>query len=378
MIQNSASVSHKGNGFKKRKTVIKERIFYEQKYLDAILGSAVEGIFGINEKAECTFINKGALQLLGFSEKELLGKNLHDVTHYKYLDGTPYPRSKCPTFAAFKKKKEARFIEQVMWRKDGSPITVLISSIPIFEKDKVIGGVVTFFDIGERKELEKRKSEFVHIVSHELKTPITTIKAYTQMLQNSMKDSKDARHNYFLTNIATQIEKMNTLINDLLDSGKIEAGKFDFYSKPFNITELVKRIIVDFQLTTDTHQIEKKGDVERLIAGDKDRIGQVLINLLTNAIKYSPKGGSIVVGLKEEKTHAKISITDYGIGIAKSKQMHIFKQFYRVKDKDPRDRTSSGLGLYISSEIIKRHKGKIWVESSPGKGSTFFITLPFA
>lgn len=235
---------------------------------------------------------------------------------------------------------------------------------------KIIKSVGMVHDITERVKLEKQKDEFVNIASHELKTPLTTIKAYTQILKKRLE--KDKGNVYFASQIDSQTNKIIMLVNDLLDVGKITTGKLIMNRRKFDLNKLVKKITTDFQFTTDTHVIISKGEISKEIFGDENRVAQVIINLLTNAIKYSPNADKIIIQVKENSKDTIISVQDFGIGIPKNKLEYVFKQYFQVKE----DRSGFGLGLYISSEIIKRHGGRIWVESKRGEGSTFYFSLP--
>lgn len=173
-----------------------------------------------------------------------------------------------------------------------------------------------------------------------------------------------------------QINKLTGLIGDLLDVTKIEAGKFQFTEDYFAFDSLVKEIIEEVQRTTDKHTIIYNGTTKKTIYGDKDRIGQVIINFLTNAIKYSPQSDKILVTVKADKKELTLCVRDFGVGIPQKKQSQIFQRFYRVSGATHDTIPGIGLGLYISSEIIKRQHGKIWFESKRGKGSTFCFSLP--
>lgn len=231
-------------------------------------------------------------------------------------------------------------------------------------------------DITTRKKHEQRKDEFLSMASHELKTPVATIKAYSQILAKQPAVAKDSKNKHFVKSIDSQTNKLITLINDFLDISKIEAGKLVFSKKKFNLDALIEKIVTDFQHLTETHRIKRVGTIKKLIRGDQDRIGQVLINLLTNAIKYSPGAKEIIVTTKQDKNFVTVSVQDFGMGIPKSKQPHVFDKYFQVTDRGEEGKKGFGLGLYISSEIIRRHNGKIWVESTKGKGSTFYFSLP--
>lgn len=230
--------------------------------------------------------------------------------------------------------------------------------------------------IAERKVLEKQKDEFFSIASHELKTPITSLKVYGEILEERLR-KKRFKEIRFATKMNEQIAKVIVLINDMLDLSRISVEKLKFNYKKINIGKLVKRTVADFRYMTTTHTIQLKGDFKKSVMCDEERIGQVLINLLTNAIKYSPKAKKVVVYMQEADGKVVIRVRDFGIGIHKKEQVNIFKRFVRIGGDNNDSPTGFGLGLYISSEIIKRHGGTIWVDSQEGKGSTFSFALPY-
>lgn len=231
-------------------------------------------------------------------------------------------------------------------------------------------------DITDRKDIEMQKDTFIGIASHELKTPITTMKGYSQILEKSLLKQGNSKDKYLIQNINKQTDRLTELINDLLNTNKIQAGKLKFQKEGFDLNTLVAKIILDFQHSTETHQFVKEGEINRQVYGDPGRVEQVLANLLTNAIKYSPKANKVIIRIESDKTNAIVSVQDFGIGVAKRDQAKIFERFYRTNEKDGLKLGGFGLGLYIASEIIKGHNGKIWVESVKGKGSKFYFTLP--
>lgn len=227
-----------------------------------------------------------------------------------------------------------------------------------------------------RNQLDKRKDEFLGIASHEIKTPLTSIKTFTQLLDRHAKKINDETAQLFLVKIDQQINKMIDLITDLLDISRINSGKLDFHDETFKIDEIANEAANLVQLITNKHKIILENNVKHEIYGDKTRLGQVLINLLTNAVKYSPGSEKIIVKTYEDGDRAIISVEDFGIGIPENEKDLIFGRFYKGNGRNKHIPGGLGLGLYISSEIIKRHKGKIWVESSEGKGSKFYFSLP--
>ena len=222
------------------------------------------------------------------------------------------------------------------------------------------------------------RDEFISVASHELKTPVTSIKAFAQVLQNKFKKNNDVESFKLLTKVNTQIDKLVVLIQDLLDVSKIEEGKLEYNETEFYIDELIKEVVEELQRTTENHNIDCITGEKLLIKADKDRIGQVLTNLITNAIKFSTDNKKIIVKTKHTNKNVVVSVQDFGIGIPQEKQDRIFERFFQITGRNNVRHSSSGLGLglYISSKIIHQHKGKIWVKSIEGKGSTFYISLP--
>lgn len=231
-------------------------------------------------------------------------------------------------------------------------------------------------DITERKDIEKQKDLFIGIASHELKTPITAMKGYAQILEKRLSDRLDKKDIYLIQNINKQTDRLTSLINDLLNTSRIQAGKLVLQKKKFDLEAVVTKAVVDFQFATETHQIIKEGEIKEKVYGDPNRIEEVLTNLITNAIKYSPEADTVIVKLGTDKQHAIVSVQDFGFGIDKREQAKVFERYYRTIDKQEMNVTGFGLGLYIAAEVVKAHRGKIWVESTKGKGSTFTFTMP--
>jgi signal transduction histidine kinase len=249
---------------------------------------------------------------------------------------------------------------------------------PIIGHEEMYHGYVWFFlDITEREKLLEQKDDFIGIATHELKTPVTSIKAYTQILKSRFEKEGDQKSADLLTKMDAQLDKLITLISDLLDVTKIEGGKLNFNLDSFDFNELTKELVEELQRTTTKHTIIIEGKIKKKVYADRERTGQVLTNFITNAIKYSPHSKKIVVHLGEDKDNVSLCVQDFGVGIPKDKQEKVFERFYRVSG--PREDTfpGLGLGLFISSEIIKRQGGRIWVESTKGTGSTFCFSLPW-
>jgi len=224
-----------------------------------------------------------------------------------------------------------------------------------------------------RAAAEAKKDEFFNMVSHEFKTPLTNIKAINQLLEQ--KTNKTDQIYPFITNANNSIKRLEKLIEDLLDVTKINSGQIDLNIAAFHFSDALTNSIANVQLISPNHNILLENSIDALYTGDQFRIEQVLINLLNNAIKYSPDANKVLVKAKTEDNHIKVSVQDFGIGIAKEDIDQLFQRFYRVS-KTAMSYQGVGLGLYIASEIVKKHQGTFSIESEPGKGSSFCFSLP--
>lgn len=241
-------------------------------------------------------------------------------------------------------------------------------------------------ELEEIKEADKLKSDFIKIASHELNTPITSIKGYVQLLLNAIEKEKENENEKplppllvrsSLISVDKQIKRLTRLISELLDISKIETGTLELKKEKFNFNELAIETIEDILYTNTKHRINLFHDFYAYVLGDKDRIGQVMINFLTNAIKYSPQSDKIDVAIsRRSENEIAFSVKDYGIGIDKTEQEKIFERFYRAKGKAEQTYPGFGIGLFIAHEFIQKHGGQVWVDSEKGKGSTFTFTLP--
>ncbi len=233
--------------------------------------------------------------------------------------------------------------------------------------------------IAENQRLQdasKQKDDFLSMVSHELKTPVTSIKAFAQLLEHDFTKGQNAQGVKMLSRMNAQIDKLTNFIEDLLDVSKIEGGKLQYHLADFDLKEMIYDCVWEMQLTTKKHKIKVDVQGVQMIYGDRDRIGQVLTNLLSNAIKYSPGSKDIIVSTTLTKRFVYVHVKDFGIGISKQKQVKVFERFFRVEGVKEDTYPGLGLGLYISSEIIKRHNGTTSVKSVLRKGSTFSFKLP--
>ncbi len=231
-------------------------------------------------------------------------------------------------------------------------------------------------DITEQKQDEIRKNDFIAMVSHELKTPLTSLKAYVQLLGFKAKESNDAFTIKSLQKIEGQVNKMNKMIRSFLDLSRLEAGKLILEKEEFKLFDLIKEVVEDISLTDKTHIISIHVDESISVYADREKIAQVVNNLIGNAIKYSPQGTKVKIGCEQIADMLQVWIDDEGVGIEEKDLDKLFTRFFRVANSPLKTTSGFGIGLYLSAEIIKRHQGNIWVKGKEDKGSIFYFSLP--
>jgi PAS domain S-box-containing protein len=322
-------------------------------------------------KGNLNYFNQAVFKYSGLSEKETKNNGWIQIIH-------PDEREENikQWMQSVNTGKDFLF-EHRFRRKDGQYRWQLSRAVPQRdETGKIQMWVGSSTDIQEIKEQDQQKDYFISLASHELKTPITSIKAYTQMLQATYSNSSDAFLTKSLGVVDKQIVKLTNLISDLLDLSKIKSGSLTLHKENFQVNEFIQETIDEIKHINPDYEIAFSKGVNTLLYADRDRIGQVLINLLTNAIKYSPQCGKIKVESLIKNNTLIVSVEDYGIGINKDDQQKIFERFYRVEGRNEKTFPGFGIGLFISMEIIRRHNGNIAVKSELGKGSLFYFSIP--
>lgn len=350
--------------------------------LAAIIDSSDDAIISKTLNGIITSWNFSAEKMFGFTESEAVGQHISIII--------PPDRISEETLIIenIRNGKKLDHFETVRIAKNGKEVNISLTVSPVKNKDgEIIGASKVARDITEKAEIERQrilytkklqelnnhKDEFMALASHELKTPLTVVKANLQVLQ--FKISNPA-NNSFLDTSLNQVNKLSDLIDSLLDISKIQVGKLEIKPAVFDLDILLKEIVDTIQQTTVGHKIIYKDHKQNLsVNADSKRIDQVIINILTNAIKYSPHHGDIVVDAFKAHSKITVSVKDNGIGISTEDLPKIFERYYRASDLASTV-LGSGIGLYISSEIIKQHGGDIWAESEIGKGSVFYFTLP--
>ena len=351
---------------------------------DIILQGVADGIIVYDSESRILYANDAAARMTGYtSAQEMLASTQAAIlSKYELIDEReqPFSHGDLTHRRVFAGEPEAQAI--IGYRVRGQGQTEhwsLVKSRPV-EGDH--GGVIMVItitqDITERVRAERRKDEFISMASHELKTPVTSLKGFTNVLQRRLTKQDDLQGLYYLARMDAQLDKLTTLISDLLDISRMQSGKLLLRREPVDLDALIEETVENMQAATSTHQLLIEGKTGAQVLGDKDRLGQVYINLLTNAVKYSPRADKVIVRLfrEEDPEQVVVSVQDFGIGIEETHHEKIFERFYQVTDPEEKTYPGLGIGLYISSEIVERHQGRMWVESRKGEGSTFFVALP--
>jgi PAS domain S-box-containing protein len=335
--------------------------------LAAIIDSSDDAIVGKTLDGTITSWNHGAERLFGYRADEIVGRSIRTIVP---------PERQAEETSILKRLARGERIthfETERVRKDGTRVEVSVSISPIHDRHgRVVGASKIARDVSERHALERQKQEFLEMVAHDLGSPLTVISGYTQLLQR--RGTYDERA---VTAIATHGERMRRLVADMLDMTRLEAGRLALKRAPVNLVELVEEVVAQVALLADRRTLRSDVPTHPIVGEwDRDRLVQVLTNLLENALKYAPDG-DIIVRVSDRPEGAQVSVIDQGPGLEPSELARVFDHFYRST------RTASavkgaGLGLFICKAIIDGHGGRIWAASTPGHGTTFAFTLPTA
>jgi PAS domain S-box-containing protein len=347
---------------------ITERKRLEEK-VQQLFDSTLIGVFVSDFAGTFLDANDTFFDLLGYTRAELLAGSIQRDA----LTPPEFHHLSQNALQALHETGASGTYEKEYLHKSGRRIPVLVAVTRIDQTDTCIGFVL---DISERKELDQRKDAFISMASHELKTPVTSLKGFLSLLQRRISIQEDEKALHYLARMDTQVNKLIKLIGNLLDLSKMQTGQPDYDEERFEVGALVQEIVENVQGTAQTHRLLLDRHTQAEVFGDRDRVGQVLINLLNNAIKYSPQADTVLIRVAKDQKQILVCIQDFGIGIARDYQQKIFQRFYQVTDHEVKSYPGLGIGLYICDEIIKRHGGRLWVESQKGEGASFYFTLP--
>lgn len=488
-------------------------------HLRLLLQSTDEGIYGVDLRGQCTFINSSGAAALGYAPEELLGKRIHDVIHHSYSDGSPHPESECPLYRAFRSNEGVRLEDEVLWHRDGRCVTVECSSYPVARGGVVEGAVITFVDITARKqqeverarlldevqrraaeldavfsampdgimlqglegevlrmnpaavellgyptetwhlplderawhadlqrpdgtrlapretpagralngetivgellaivhsdrtvwimasaapirtaqgkmlgtvvamtdvtaltELQQRQREQTQIISHDLRAPLSVIYGHICVLKRIMEESGGNDRNLASVDaVLTAARRMNAMIQDLVDSARIETDQLNLELTPVDPLEFARSLKARHSVAMDMSRVKLEGpQTLPPVLCDPDRLERIMVNLISNALKYSPPGTEVTVRFTETDNSVITSVADRGAGVPAEELPRIFQKFHRSAGSSRGRKDGLGLGLYITKRFVEAQRGKIWVESEAGEGSTFSFSLPVA
>ncbi len=344
---------------------------------DAILSSIGDGVIAITDRGEVSFINTQALSMLGLVEADVLGKHLiHAVLAYDEKNQLPLERHPMQQSLLKGVKTSATLY---FCKKDGSKFPVSVTTSPVFLMGALIGGVLVFRDITHEKDVDRMKTEFISLASHQLRTPLSAMKWFAEILLSGDTGKMTEEQEETVKKIYISNERMIDLVNSLLNISRIESGRIIIDPRPTDLSKLVSEVLIEL-----TPKIEKKKhhvvtSVHAslpLINIDPRLVRHVYLNLLTNAIKYTPEGGEIHIIISRNADSLVSQITDNGMGIPAAQQNKVFQKFFRAENVSRVETDGSGLGLYLIKSIVDASGGKIWFTSEVGKGSTFWFSLP--
>jgi PAS domain S-box-containing protein len=337
----------------------------------SIISSIGEGIISIDSKGRIIFANEPALRMLKLEYKSILGKFYYEIVKLRGEDGKLITLKERP-FEEALQNKISTVGNYYVSSKRITKMPVAMSVKPLVKNKKSIGATVTFRDVTKEKETETNKDEFISVASHELKTPITALKLYTSHLERQLEKKGDMSSLSALSKINYQTDRLIVLVGSLLNVSKIKTGKYTYNMSKFSAESVVKDAILTTRPLLRGRRLKVKAKSKTVLYGDKEKLAQILTNFITNAIKYSKR--EIVISISEDEKSVTYKVKDYGQGIKPAEVRKLFERYYRSK-KDEFTQ-GFGIGLYVSREYVIAHKGKIWVESVPGKGSTFSFSIP--
>jgi PAS domain S-box-containing protein len=349
----------------------------ERRALSAIIDNSADGVMIVDGAGRVQVFNRALAHMTGWDPDQAIGRPASEVLILNDRQGQPITLPTSPPRRA--SAAEARiYVEGDVVRRGGPPLTVGVTATPFYDEEgSLVQVILNVVDITRFRQAEELKSTFVSVVSHELKTPVALIKGYAETLsredahwdQDTMRDS--------LSVITEEADRLTHLIDSLLEASRIQAGGLKLEPTDVHLGRLAEKVVEGLRTQTSSHTFELDFPPDLPpVWGDPERLREVLSNLVSNAVKYSPNGGMVWIGGRADQTGVTVYVADQGIGIPPEEQTRIFDRFHRVESGLHRRTEGTGLGLYLVKAIVEAHGGRVWVESAPGRGSIFMFTLP--
>jgi PAS domain S-box-containing protein len=361
----------------------RDQVELERNKLSLVLSRVADGVVATDDEGNIHFFNKAMETLTGWYSDEVLGKSVDEVLPLYRIDERRYSLLKILK-GSQKQEHDAVQISPIDLRlitrgRGNKYVNLSIASLSKSDTHN-LGNILTLHDITDERELERMKIDFVSMAAHELRTPLTAIKGYISILNNELPQHITKEQTKFLNRTLVGADQLSYLIENLLNVSRIEQGALKIDAAPISLSKLIKTIALNLSGLANEKDIAISVSPTNLVVmADQFRLSEVVTNLLSNAISYSPTGSKILIQAKTAgRGEAEVQVIDEGEGIPAEALPRMFTKFYRVSGKLSEGSKGTGLGLFISKAIIEAHRGKIWVESEQGKGTTFHFTLPLA
>lgn len=344
---------------------------------EALLSNIGDGMLATDKQGAIIMINASAQAMLQWTKEELLGNKIDKILPVAVQVENPFMRvltTGQKMISSTVGKDNYYFV-----RKDKTTFPIFMTATPVVVNNQIIGSILIFHDATREKEVDRMKTEFISLASHQLRTPLSAIRWFTEMLISGDAGQLNKEQAEFATNVSDSTQRMIELVNSLLNISRIESGRIIIDPRPTDVAKLVQGIVNDLKVKIDEKKQAFIVSVHRdlpLINLDPQLIGQVYLNLLTNAIKYTPISGEISVFVSRKGNELVSQVSDNGLGIPLPQQKRVFQKFFRADNVVKIIADGTGLGLYLVKAIIESSGGRIWFESKEGQGTTFFFSLP--
>ena len=360
-------------------------------HIRLILESTADGLYGVDTQGRTTFINPAACRMLGLSPEQVIGQSIHKLVHHHHADGQPYSSHDCPTNQTLRHGNVVTITDEVYWHADGRPIPVIYSTHPMIRDGAIVGAVVSFMDVTERRALEEAreearqaaerlarvKSEFLANMSHEIRTPLNGVLGFARI---GLRDHPHDPAGRVFANILESGKLLLGVVNDILDYSKIEAGKMQLEEVPVDLHLLLRNAVEAQRERAEARQLQITVDIApelpAVCRSDPLRLGQILGNLLSNAIKFT-EHGRVTLSARRDGAELLLAVADTGIGMSEAQLGQIFQAFEQADSSTTRRFGGTGLGLAITRSLVGLFGGSIVAESTPGQGSRFEVRIPY-
>lgn len=350
----------------------------ENALVEALFASIGDGAIATDEFGKIMRINAAALKILGYEEAEIIGQWFPRIVVSLNEKGEPIElidRSITRAFLTGQAINEKSYYR----RKNRQKIPVSLTASPIILEDKPMGAIIIFRDVTLEYEIDRMKSDFISLASHQLRTPLSSINMYSQMLYAGYMGEISDKQRAPLRTIIESAERMSQLINTLLNITRIENGTIVVSHKRIDLNDLSEEIVEEMRIEAENKNLEfvfRPSVSQPLVRTDRLIMKEILTNLISNAIKYTPRSGSVIVSIRMKKQKVEFSVKDNGVGIPSYSKENIFSKFFRAPNVMRGETSGTGLGLYLVKGMAERLGADVWFESELGKGSTFYLSIP--